>query len=177
MTDAPGPLLTNLPLPPLRVALPDADATNRLGQVLAGLLKAGDVVLLTGDLGAGKTALARAMIQALCGYAVDVPSPTFTLVQTYEADGGPVWHFDLYRLNGSNDVEELGWDDARADGIVLVEWPDRLGALSPRDHLDVTLFIAADGTRRQVVLTGVGQWARRRSGLEAALGEFQAWSD
>jgi tRNA threonylcarbamoyladenosine biosynthesis protein TsaE len=105
----------------------------------------GDTLLLSGTLGAGKTALARALIRALDGDpALEVPSPTYTLVQTYETKAGTVWHFDLYRLDDADAVVELGWDEA-ADGIRLVEWPDRLGRLAPADALALAIETAGDG--------------------------------
>ncbi|CAK0742771.1 tRNA threonylcarbamoyladenosine biosynthesis protein TsaE [Azospirillaceae bacterium] len=119
--------------------LEDLEATNVFGRRLAETLSPGDVVALWGDLGVGKTALARAVIRALSCETQDVPSPTFTLVQTYETRIGPLWHFDLYRLSFPEDIIELGWEEARADGVVLVEWPDRLGPWTPSDRLDVTL--------------------------------------
>ena len=127
--------------------LPNEAATETLGATLALRLKAGDVVGLTGDLGAGKTTLARAIIRAAADDPdLIVPSPTFTLVEVYETPRGTYWHFDLYRLEAAEQVYELGWEEARAEGIVLIEWPDRLGPLLPK-HLSVTLELAGDGRR------------------------------
>ena len=127
--------------------LPNEAATETLGATLALRLKAGDVVGLTGDLGAGKTTLARAIIRAAADDPdLIVPSPTFTLVEVYETPRGTYWHFDLYRLEAPEQVYELGWEEARAEGIVLIEWPDRLGPLLPK-HLSVTLELAGDGRR------------------------------
>ena len=137
--------------------LPDLPATEALGRRLAVLLRAGDAVLLDGPLGAGKTALARALLRAACGDpAMEVPSPSYTLVQSYGAPGLRIHHFDLWRLDGPDAVPELGWDEAR-DGAVLVEWPDRLGPLRPDDALTVTL-IPAGGDARRAELTG---WRHR----------------
>ncbi|PPQ29729.1 tRNA (adenosine(37)-N6)-threonylcarbamoyltransferase complex ATPase subunit type 1 TsaE [Rhodopila globiformis] len=139
------------------VALADLSATEALAARLAGLAKPGDSILLEGDLGAGKTAFARAFLRAASGDPVlEVPSPTFTLVQTYETKIGPVFHYDLWRLDGSDSLAELDWDDAR-DGIVLVEWPDRLGPLRPADAL-VIAFRLGEGEAREATLTG---WAER----------------
>ncbi|MGP1394150.1 MAG: tRNA (adenosine(37)-N6)-threonylcarbamoyltransferase complex ATPase subunit type 1 TsaE [Inquilinaceae bacterium] len=153
----------------LRIDLPDEAATAALAARLAGRLRRGDVIALGGDLGAGKTAFARALIGTMAGAAVEVPSPTFTLVQAYDLPAGTVYHFDLYRLTAPDEVVELGWDDARADGIVLVEWPDRLGPLVPGDRLDLDLAFAADPAaqpnRRTATLTGHGIWAGRLTGL------------
>jgi tRNA threonylcarbamoyladenosine biosynthesis protein TsaE len=133
--------------------LPDLAATEALAQTLAPLLRPGDAVLLEGPLGAGKTAFARALLRALAGDpALEVPSPSYTLVQTYETAAGAVAHFDLWRLDGPPDLAELGWDEARA-GIVLVEWPERLGALRPAEALSIAFHPEA-GDARRAVLTG-----------------------
>jgi len=130
--------------------LPDEAATARLGATLATRLRPGDVVALNGPLGAGKTTLARAILRAASGDPqLIVPSPTFTLVEQYDTPAGPYWHFDLYRLEEPGQVFELGWEEALAGGIVLVEWADRLGPLLP-PHLDVTLEI--DGSGRTATL-------------------------
>ncbi len=135
----------------MRLPLPDLAATEALGRRLAALLRPGDAVLLEGPLGAGKSALARALIRAAAGDpALDVPSPSYTLVQDYDTRRGTLQHFDLWRLDGPGGVVELGWDDARL-GIVVVEWPDRLGALRPAGALAVTLSHAEDGARTAIV--------------------------
>ena len=125
---------------PLILTLPDLTATEALAARLAPLLRPGDAVLLQGPLGAGKTAFARALLRALAGdAALEVPSPSFTLVQSYPLPGGgEAHHFDLYRLTGEGEVPELGWEEAR-QGIVLVEWPDRLGTLTPAPALTLAL--------------------------------------
>lgn len=123
--------------------------TEALGRAIACLVVPGDAVLLQGPLGAGKSTLARALIRAACADpALEVPSPTYTLVQRYEAVPAPLHHFDLWRLDGPAALHELGWDDARAD-IVLVEWPDRLGPEWPDDALVIDLT-----DRRRAMLTG-----------------------
>ncbi len=114
--------------------------TTLFAQDFGRQLQGGDVVLLHGDLGMGKSVFSRAVIRALYGDdALEVPSPTFTLVQTYDAPVGCVWHFDLYRLSDPDEVYELGWEEAITDGILLVEWPERLGGLIPRKHYEVIL--------------------------------------
>lgn len=129
-------------MPHARIALPDLTATEALGRDLAARLRPGDVLLLEGPLGAGKTALARAILRALAGDpALDVPSPSYTLVQSYGTPRFTVHHFDLWRLSGPEGLEELGWDEARRD-VVIVEWPDRLGALAVPDAYRVTLSLA-----------------------------------
>lgn len=121
-------------------ALHSPDETALLARLLGAVLVAGDVVLLSGDVGAGKTHFARALIQSLLASPEDVPSPTFTLVQVYDAASGcEIWHADLYRLSDPSETEELGLTDAIAQAICLIEWPDRLAALRPSDALDITL--------------------------------------
>lgn len=148
------------------VVLTDEAATMRFATRLAPVLRAGDVVALHGDLGAGKTAFARALVRARTGEAdAEVPSPTFTLVQGYDgADGVPIAHYDLYRLEHPDEVLELDFEDALARAVVLIEWPDRLRSLLPRDRLDVTLAIAGP-TGRTVTLAAAGRWAERLGAL------------
>lgn len=146
------------------VALPDLAATARLAAALARLARPGDVIALEGPLGAGKTTFARAFIDALGGRE-EVPSPTFTLVQLYELAPAPVWHFDLYRIVKPEEVYELGLEEALAEGICLIEWPERLGALLPAERLDLRLDFALGTTGRDAALAGHGGWARRLEGL------------
>lgn len=141
------------------IELPNLAATEALAARIAGLARAGDAILLEGELGAGKTALARAFLRAATDDpALEVPSPTFTLVQSYATPRGMVHHFDLWRLNGPAALAELGWDEARED-IVLVEWPDRLGSLRPDDALTVALQITGVTSRRVVLLGWPGRIA------------------
>jgi N-acetylmuramate 1-kinase len=136
-----------------RLVLHDLAATRRLAQTLAKVARPGDAILLEGELGAGKTELARAFLRAATGDdALEVPSPTFTLVQTYDTPIGTVHHFDLWRVSGPAALEELGWDDARHE-IVLVEWPDRLGDLRPAGALTLHLTLL-DGDTRQADIAG-----------------------
>lgn len=129
------------------------------GAALAPFLGLGDVIALHGGLGAGKTTLARGLISALCGPGTEVPSPTYTLVQSYEAPAGLVYHFDLYRLEDAAGLAELGWD-ATEDGIMLVEWPERAGAALPAWRLDVV--IEPDPAGRRLVLEPRGEdWQKR----------------
>lgn len=139
--------------------------TEQLAASLASRARAGDVVLLSGPLGAGKSVFARAFLRAVCNDPLlDVPSPTFTLVQSYDSPRGPVSHFDLWRLQGPEALEELGWDDALS-GIMLVEWPERLEDMTPPDALHVTLTplpVVENGDQedlpRDAVVTG---WPNR----------------
>lgn len=137
------------------LALPDEDATARLGAWLAGHMQGGETLLLEGPIGAGKSHLARSLIRARLGRWEDVPSPTFTLVQVYEADV-EIWHADLYRLTHPDEVLELGLDEAFERAICLVEWPDRLGSLLPERAVRVAL--RADGEGRVAVVTGDLPW-------------------
>lgn len=145
----------------LTLDLADEEATSRLGETLAALARPGDVIALFGTLGTGKSTLARAFVRALTDLDEEVPSPTFTLVQTYEAEPGLVWHFDLYRLDKPDDSFELGIEEAFADGICLIEWPENLGRLLPRSRLDVALESCEDPTARRAVLTSHAQWDDR----------------
>jgi len=140
----------------MRLRLEDEQATIALGAKLAARARPGDVLLLEGPLGAGKSTLARAFIRSLAGDPrLTVPSPTFTLVQAYETPRGEVWHFDLWRLAGPEGLTELGWDEAEQK-IVLVEWPERLGPLTPAEALRVTL--SHDGSGREIELQGEQRW-------------------
>ena len=150
----------------LTVELADIDATARLAAALARLLRVGDVVALEGDLGAGKTAFARALIRELTAGDEEVPSPTFTLVQTYEAADFDIWHFDLYRLEKPEDAFELGIEDAMAEGVTLIEWPDRLGPSLPRGRLTVSIAYGASEGERIATLSGGGDWPARLEALE-----------
>lgn len=131
------------------------EETAALAARLAGHLQPGDVLLLSGDLGAGKSVFARALIRALTGNRdLDVPSPTFTLLQSYDTPAGSVWHFDLYRLEEPEEIYELGWEDALYERIVIVEWPQRLGGLAPPDHIGLGLELSAkDQNQRRASLT------------------------
>lgn len=148
--------------PFLTLHLASEPATAALGRWLADRLRPGDTVLLSGPIGAGKTHLARALIRQATGSAEDVPSPSFTLVQTYAAPAGEIWHADLYRLSHPDEVLELGLSDAFGRDICLVEWPDRLGALSPSDALSLALAAAGEG--RVAALAGGGDWPLRLAG-------------
>lgn len=133
--------------------------TEALAEQIAPHLKTGDVIALNGDLGAGKTTFARALIRALLATDVDVPSPTYTLVQTYAGPRFPIFHFDLYRLDTPDDVHELGWDETQS-GLALIEWPERAGAYLPVWRLDMTFTIS--GESRMVALEPQGEdWQTR----------------
>jgi tRNA threonylcarbamoyladenosine biosynthesis protein TsaE len=140
----------------MRLHLADEQATIELGAKLAARARPGDILLLHGPLGAGKSTLARAFIRALAGDPkLTVPSPTFTLVQAYETPGAEIWHYDLWRLDGPEGLTELGWDETEQK-IVLVEWPERLGALTPPQALHITL--SHEGAAREIELQGEQRW-------------------
>lgn len=141
------------------IALADEAATAALGAQLAAVLKPGDAVALAGDLGAGKTTLARAALRSL-GIDEDVPSPTFTLVQHYEVRGLPIGHFDLYRIENDSEIEQLGLEDALQHGAALIEWPERAGAWLPPDVLRIELQISGPQSRRAIV-SGPEEWTSR----------------
>jgi tRNA threonylcarbamoyl adenosine modification protein YjeE len=137
--------------------LADGAETERLGARIAGGLSVGDAVALQGDLGAGKTTLARAILRAL-GVTEDVPSPTFTLVQQYDTPRLTVRHYDLYRLADAAEIAELGLDEALDEGAALIEWPERAGSRLPRDALHVVLTITGQAARH-ARLSGPAKWA------------------
>lgn len=146
----------------LTIKLPDEASTEALAGRLAELAISGEQLALKGDLGTGKTVFARAFIRTLCGPETEVPSPTFTLLQTYDcADARQLFHFDLYRLEDPEEALELDIDDAFADGISLIEWPERLGALMPKDHLLVALSYGETKKQRTCTLTGTDNWTER----------------
>jgi tRNA threonylcarbamoyladenosine biosynthesis protein TsaE len=151
------------------LTLPSPEATANLARRLGTLLSAGDVILLDGPIGAGKTHFARALIQSRLAVPEDVPSPTFTLVQTYEAaDGTEIWHADLYRLTDPAELFELGLDAAFDNAICLIEWPDRLGPEAPPDALRLTLAQGPQETSRLLKITGSDRWAAHLVGLGEA---------
>lgn len=135
--------------------------TAALGERLALAVRPGDVIALYGDLGAGKTTLARALIRKLAGPDTEAPSPTFTLVQTYAGPDFPIWHFDLYRLEDPGEARELGLEEA-VDGLALIEWPERLGRYLPGARLEVQLSF--DGSGRIARLVDLDDWSTRLDG-------------
>lgn len=145
--------------------LPDEGATRGAAQRLADVVRGGDVLALWGGLGVGKTVLARALVQACAGAEVEVPSPTFTLVQIYEGIGPgacDLFHFDLYRIDAPEDALELGIEDAFAGGIALIEWPDRLGPFLPARRLDLTLAdVPGHPNARRLSLGANHDWRKR----------------
>jgi tRNA threonylcarbamoyladenosine biosynthesis protein TsaE len=145
------------------MTLHDLAATRTLGQRVSTQLMTGDVVFLVGDLGVGKTTLARAIIQTLCEVQ-EAPSPTYTIVQTYDTlSGGALWHADLYRIEDTNEIDQLGLEDAYNDAIALIEWPDRLGTKVPASRLEISLSSRGENseTARRAKIVGFGDWESR----------------
>lgn len=149
----------------LTLDLPDEAATAALAVRLAKRAGRGDTIALQGDLGSGKTAFARAFINALPGAPEEVPSPTFTLVQIYPRGAQEVWHFDLYRLERPEEAAELGLEEALAEGITLIEWPERLGGALPRGTLTLAFSFGETAQARRVEISGGAAWAERLAGL------------
>jgi tRNA threonylcarbamoyladenosine biosynthesis protein TsaE len=144
--------------------LADEGATASLAARIAGRARAADVIALRGPLGSGKTSFARAFIRARFGTREDVPSPTFTLVEIYGA-APAVWHFDLFRLAAPDEAWELGIEDAFADGISLIEWPERLADLIPVERLDISFAFGASIEARVATLVPSPRWAGHIGGL------------
>jgi tRNA threonylcarbamoyladenosine biosynthesis protein TsaE len=150
---------------PQTLWLPDDAATTQLGALIATQLRPSDVLYLHGDLGMGKSSLARGLIRALTHPEQDVPSPTFTLIQSYDGPDFEILHLDLYRLTAPDEAHELGLDDALGHAVLVIEWPDRLGHLGFDDRLDICLelpdktnFPAGPVTGRIARLTPVGRY-------------------
>ncbi len=150
---------------PRRLTLDGEEATAELAAEIAALAEDGDVIALSGELGTGKTTFARAFLREW-GVQEEIPSPTFTLVQTYELEAGTVWHFDLYRLENPDDALELDIEDAFTEGISLIEWPERLGAYLPWERLDLRFAIGEREDVRRVEIEGTDEWANRLRELE-----------
>ena len=150
---------------PIEVDIAGEDAMGALGTDIAAILQTGDRIGLVGDLGAGKSTLARAIIRAVAGDpALAVPSPTFTLVQTYDTQSGPLWHADLYRVSVDSEVDELGLPDAFEEAICLIEWPDRLGSLTPKDALSIEIAPEGEGRIARITWSD-SRWQARLAGV------------
>ena len=153
--------------PKSKIALTSPDHSATLARALGANLKAGDVVLMEGDVGAGKTHFARSLIQSLLPQIEDVPSPTFTLVQIYDTVKGEIWHSDLYRLTSPDEAVELGLEDAFSEAICLVEWPDRLAELAPDHALHLSFSVTGDNTRALELRWSDAKWQAKLAGIMA----------
>lgn len=131
---------------------------QKFADALSKHLKQGDCLLLNGDLGAGKTQFSKFLIQALVKDKIDVPSPTFTIVQTYDSDDLEIWHFDLYRIGDVDELEEIGWFEDIKNRLSLVEWPDRLGTYAPKNALEVSISIQENDLRCVRLSTSDQKW-------------------
>jgi len=153
-------------LQPILITLLSPQETALFATRLGALLQAGDTLLLEGPIGAGKTHFARSLIQSRLRVPEDVPSPTFTLVQTYDGKDAEIWHADLYRLSGPQDIMELGLTDAFETAICLIEWPDRLGELLPDTALSLRLSQGETDDARRLELTWTDpKWDARLKGI------------
>ncbi|WP_147109851.1 tRNA (adenosine(37)-N6)-threonylcarbamoyltransferase complex ATPase subunit type 1 TsaE [Tateyamaria sp. syn59] len=145
---------------PLNLHWPTEEDTASAARAIGASLYPGDVLLLDGDVGAGKTHFARSLIQSLLNAPEDVPSPTFTLVQIYETKNGPLWHTDLYRISTDSEIDELGLFDAFDTAICLVEWPDRLGNMAPKHALTISIQPQGDARSAELSWTDA-RWDKR----------------
>ena len=153
----------------LDLLLPNLKATRNLADALGPLLRPGDVVTLEGTIGTGKTTFIRALLETL-GCIEEVPSPTFNLLHTYELGSVTFWHFDLFRIEHSSDVYELGVEDALENGICLIEWPRIVAKLLPTERLELEFFYQEERSRR-VSLRGEETWTQRLRKVESYLDE------
>ena len=149
------------------ITLADETATAALAARIAGTAERADIIALNGDLGTGKTTFARAFIRARGIERGEIPSPTFTLLQIYEAEPVPVWHFDLYRLRACEEAWELGIEEAFEEGISLIEWPEKLGPLLPPRRLEITLAFSDQPGTRRVSLDAGSAWRTRLAAITA----------
>ncbi|MCK4939739.1 MAG: tRNA (adenosine(37)-N6)-threonylcarbamoyltransferase complex ATPase subunit type 1 TsaE [Rhodospirillaceae bacterium] len=148
----------------IKIELAGLKDTLDLAGRIAALAEIGDVIALSGDLGSGKTEFARGFIRRLADAEEEVPSPTFTLVQTYEGISGEIYHFDLYRINTPEEVLQLGIEDALREAITIIEWPEKMGQFLPRGRLDIRLSVTKGKNHRQAELIAHGHWAERLRG-------------
>ncbi len=145
-----------------KLILNSPEATAALAAQIGTILRAGDVLLLQGPIGAGKTHFARSLIQSLLSYPEDVPSPTFTLVQVYETPAFEIWHSDLYRVSSPDEIEELGLSDAFEEAVCLIEWPDRMGELRPESALALDFVNCKDSDTRELTASWADpDWSAR----------------
>lgn len=148
------------------IDLPDETATAALAARIAAVAAPADIIALKGDLGSGKTVFARGFIGA-CGNQDEVPSPTFTLVQVYDAGPTVIWHFDLYRIRAPEEAWELGIEEAFITGISLIEWPERLGRLLPDRRLELSFTFGDGPGARRVAMDPGKEWEARLAMITA----------
>ncbi len=154
--------LVSRPAYAFRAATGGEAATAALAAAIAKLARVGDVIALSGDIGAGKTVFARGFVRALSKVDEDVPSPTFTLLQTYDCAQGPVHHYDFYRLESARDAYEIGIDESFAEAITLIEWPERIAVLRGGHWLDIEFSMdARNPEKRELVLRAGPAWRDR----------------
>jgi len=139
------------------VHVKDVDEMNKISASIAAISKVGQTITLSGELGVGKTTFARAFIKKLSPSVDNIPSPTFTLLQTYSSEVGEIWHFDLYRLKHSIEVIELGIEEAFSDGITLIEWPEIIESYLPSNRIDIKIIYGKTENERQVIIKSHGR--------------------
>lgn len=147
------------------------DQTIDFAEKISKFLQPQDVIFLSGNLGAGKTFFSRALIRHLKSSPdLTVPSPTFTLVQTYETAKFPLWHFDLYRIRSPEELYEIGWEEALYDGVSLIEWAEKMEDLAPADRLEINFATSKDNTNHRIIsLQPCGSWKDRMAEMESEL--------
>jgi len=143
------------------IPLPDLSATQLLARQIAALATIGEVLTLSGDLGVGKTTFSRFFIKHIIPQVEEVVSPTFTLLQSYNSDILPIWHFDLYRLQTAEEAVELGVDEAFINGFSLIEWPEIIDRWLPRDRLSLELTFGRSEDERIATIRGTGTWIQK----------------
>lgn len=149
----------------MKINIENQAQTEDLARQIAQRVNPGDVIALHGDLGVGKSVFARSFIRALTSDDEEVPSPTFTLVQIYDADFGELYHFDMYRLESPHDCLELGVEEAFSDGVSLIEWPSKIGSYLPWDCLNIEISHGAEEDMRVMEFSSQGNWLTRLEGL------------
>jgi tRNA threonylcarbamoyladenosine biosynthesis protein TsaE len=150
----------------ISIFLQDLVALQNLAKEIAQRLNCGDIITLMGDLGVGKTEFARALIRTLTHTKQTVPSPTFTLLQTYESFLCPIYHFDLYRLEDPDEVHELGLEEALNEGVTLIEWPERMGNILFKCVLGIHIKVGRNDDQREVILKLSRSWKNRLKDLQ-----------
>jgi tRNA threonylcarbamoyladenosine biosynthesis protein TsaE len=145
----------------LEILLKTKEDTKQLAEAIAEIIKVQDVITLKGDLGVGKTAFSKYFINALTRQETEVTSPTFTLVNQYDAPSFVVYHYDLYRLEHISEAQELGIEDAFSKGVAIIEWPDIIHSFLPKDRLEIYLEYGKDEEERIVKIKAYGEWVEK----------------